>query len=229
MGMYDDIIVRCNLPGQQPAWAKIGSIYQTKSMECSLLTYELSEDGCLWYEDSKTDFTGIIEFHNSNCRGSSHGFLFTENGEDYESVDYRAQFFDGQIEKIEQICYDKMAALPISALPKPTTGLFFGDRGSREKEQMTGKKFFIVWGGYLPTDGYSATCVAEDDRSVVLKKEGGGFEVLDRWQRDIVFFDSQEGAQLDYDLRRIQQDEARKKLSKILEDNQRARRSTPEV
>lgn len=128
MGMFDD--VQCNYPLPWPE--KIGHWFQSKSLECNLDKYEITEDGRLlyrrterqWEEDATSPFGGYL-------KELSHDWLpltdFTGEVEiyDLEKSDVGQSWWysvklwvrDGVVKDI--VCDKRKSGLDCS-LPRPT-------------------------------------------------------------------------------------------------------------
>ena len=127
--------------------------------------------------------------------------IYTSNGEDAESVTYRAQVIDGKMQRLEQTEYDIKPALPTRelSLPARLTDEEVSAYRKREQESLLGRTLYVMYGGQ--EDGYLVEVIAENDKELVIRlqqshkwKESGGFEILDRGSRDSTFFDSEEDA-----------------------------------
>ena len=122
MGMYDYIICRYPLPGEPPGFcANAGHQYQTKSLDCLLHTYEITQAGQLkriesgvWeklHEPEMISFDGVLEFYDGNLSAAAYGLGFTQNGEDEEWVTYEATFVNGVVQRIIETERERKPAL----------------------------------------------------------------------------------------------------------------------
>lgn len=116
MGMFDDLTSK--YPGTEDL------PYQTKDLDCMMDKYEIRRDGTLWRETYRTEdqsdpnATGFMALAGRFTRvptgweqidhtGWVH-FYFYRGSSDHErelphSVEYRAQFVDGVIKKLEKL------------------------------------------------------------------------------------------------------------------------------
>jgi len=202
MGMYDYVVCEYPLPGNPPAFALgTGNAFQSKSFHCLMDTYTIQEDGRIrrhsfqkGQPEEMLDFTGVLEFYDSNITGSGPG-IYTSKGEDAQSVDYRAIFVDGTLTKIEETRNDRKPALPSSRhmlIRSVPTESEKAEWRRREAESLMGKKIYLLWGGQ--DEGHYATVVAEDDRHLCVKAEGRDMSLVHRHLRDHIFFDTEEEA-----------------------------------
>jgi len=194
MGMFDQIICNYPLPGKAPAFIEPDHIFQTKDLDNFMDTYIISEDGLLKkthnehmkyeYEDEdededesntntaneNEDYTGSISFYTSNICAMGSG-TYTRNGEDYESVTYKAVFINGKVTSIVESERDIGPAFSSSKM-KIDMGIEKTDEDLdkiEEGQDVIGKRLYILWGG---TDtGYYANVVAETDKDMCIKSE----------------------------------------------------------
>lgn len=126
MGMFDTLICKVPLPKDAPSFIEPGHRFQTKDLDRTLSTYEITEEGLLvqltgFCDDPLsepkvyTDYHGDLRFYTSNIRGLKNGDLYTENGEKAESVDYRARFTNGKLQDILEVGKTCLSALPIAS------------------------------------------------------------------------------------------------------------------
>jgi hypothetical protein len=193
MGMYDYIICEAPIVGGLPEWTR--HTFQTKDLDCTLELYTISKDGNF----SKVDFSGTLNFYTNNIVGSGPG-LYTSEGEDAESIDCEAIFLHGKLvepikvqRKSEPAWPAKRQRIPIDQISTRTQE----EQNKRNTESLIGKRFYVLWGGQ--TEGYWATVVCENDRQLCVKHEKdsgfyktGQFELIDRFYRDHIFWDSEE-------------------------------------
>lgn len=128
MGMYDNIRCKHPLPGTPPAFAA-RCLWQTKDLDCDLSTYEITEDGRLLLVETLfgdflpepvevSDVHQDLRFYNSNLRAQdADGTKYTDDGSDYESVDYRARFSNGKLDYIVEEGRERIPARPYSEWP----------------------------------------------------------------------------------------------------------------
>lgn len=219
MGMFDEVLCSAKLPGQPPAFVvATGFRFQTKDLDCELATYEITEDGRLvcrdggWLEEDgkgPVDFTGDLEFYQSNWVAVSNGIDFTRDGEDYESVTYTARFIDGRLQQIVETWRERKPALPQSDLhfgkSKPTAedvARFL----ERRAESLVGRQMFLLLGGKEPSEGEHVEVIAEGPHAWVLRFPDGDFRIEHRAMRDHLLFDSFEAAATHYAEQKAQRD-----------------------
>jgi len=192
MGMFDVIICEYPLAGGLPSW--IGKHpFQTKDLDCILSTYRIAVDGSF----SLPEWTGTLNFYTSNVVGSGPG-IYTANGEDAEYLDCVAKIIDGKVVGNIQIERKSHKAWPINKmkLPHRLTEQEAQEYQKRIAEQLTGKRLYVLWGGQ--DVGYWVTVIAENGRQLCVRHEADGkyhkagdFELLDRRERDHIFWDSE--------------------------------------
>ena len=196
MGMFDEVVFRSTLPGSPPAFIGPAHRFQTKDFDCTLDLYVIESDGTL---ATSPTFTGEVEFYTSNIVGSGPG-VYTRDGEDAESVSYKATFVDGRLTAIEETERDRKPALHATRQSAyrspPLTKAEVKAWRDRCAERLAGHKVFVLWGGREVDDGYWAT-VVHDGRTELCVEHDGELELLDRRQRDNIFFDSKESAATD--------------------------------
>lgn len=188
MGMFDYIECHYPLPGNVPDWAKTANpTFQTKDMEdCWMDTYIITRSGTL---DGHPDFTGTINFYNSNVVASGPG-LYTANGEDAWDVGYRAVFVDGGIVSITETENERRPATKSPWRKQvPPTEEDIEARKRRRDESLVGKRIYTLWG--TETIGRYVTVIAENSTEFICQHEDGEFETISRYQRDNCFFDSE--------------------------------------
>lgn len=218
MGMYDNIKCSYPLPGNPPSFIGVGHVFQTKSLDCGMDDYEITADGKLVQTGSGfgdmivreltgadatvplsyafDDFTGTIDLYDSNCAGAGPG-MYTRDGEDYESVDYRATFVSGKLTSLIEAHRVRKPALPVSRMnafnPPPATPEQIAEHKRREGELLAGRVMFLRWGGSEETKPVSV--VADGAQEWCVRHEGGKLEIVHRWQRDRTLFDSAQEAE----------------------------------
>lgn len=190
MGMYDYVICEYPLPGNPPEWAKE---FQTKDLDCQMDTYTITADGRLVGNEDLSDFTGTIEFYDSNVVASGPG-TYTQNGEDAQWAEYRAIFVVGKLSELREIENRRERAAKYK--PREYPRLTDEDRqsiGARREESLIGKTMWLWWGSLNPDyQGYSVTVIAENSKEWVAQSADGSFEKVGRYQRDNCFHDSYE-------------------------------------
>ncbi len=87
MGMFDDITVNQQLPGEPKPLTRN---FQTKDFECELARYEITRDGRLLKDGSDTEFHGWLEFHTYDSR--THMWW-----------SYKAKFTEGRLMEIRPV------------------------------------------------------------------------------------------------------------------------------
>src|SRR5579875_1775245 len=105
MGLFDDIHCDYPLPGNPPAFVAKQPDFQTKDLDCCMEHFTITTDGKLRRDsgpDDMGDFTGTVEFYTSNIVASGPG-VYTRNGEDAESVGYRAVFVHGRVIELTEM------------------------------------------------------------------------------------------------------------------------------
>jgi hypothetical protein len=206
MGMFDYVKCSAPLPGEPPAFVGPGHRFQTKDLDCTLSEYEITADGRLvlagtiWGKGSPPEpieFHGVLDFYDSNCRGCSDRFTFTSHGEDGESVDYRATFDHGQLVAIVETGRTREPALPVAEMDRgmrqPTAAEITAEK-VRQAEDLAGRAMFLLWGGMEIDSGEDVMVVADGGCQWAIRKADGQLEIVQRWQRDRILFDSREDA-----------------------------------
>lgn len=110
MGMYDHIQCKYPLPVPPMGWLELSDIdwktvvFQTKSLENGLDSYEIREDGTFWHilplPFYLANYTGTIIFYESIQRNT--------NRFDYW-IEYRVVIVDGKLHKIDLIKFESKA------------------------------------------------------------------------------------------------------------------------
>jgi hypothetical protein len=191
MGMFDTIICEYPIAGGLPTWIKRHP-FQTKDLECMMEEYRISVDGTF----SLPEWTGTLNFYSSNVVGSGPG-IYTTDGEDAEYLDCMAKIVDGKVSGDIQVQRRSHKAWPVSKmhiLDKPTKQEVEQWR-KRIAETLMGKRLYVLWGGQ--DIGYWVTVIAENRKELCVRHEAdakyhkaGDFELLDRRDRDRIFWDS---------------------------------------
>lgn len=169
MGMFDEIVCDYQLPGTPPEFIKAGHRFQTKDLDCDMSVYNIDEDGMI----DASDFTGTIEFYTTNIRGSGPG-LYTENGEDAESVDYVAVFVDSKITSLTESGRTREPALKQERqfTPRPPPDAEeIARHEARLSRPMLGKRVYVEYGGIGDRGerGHWSEVVAETEHQLCLK------------------------------------------------------------
>lgn len=223
MGMFDQVRCEMPLPGIVPDFVDVSHCFQTKDLpDLYMSTFLIGMDGKLSRErgdgDDVSDFTGIVDFYTSNVVGGGPG-VYTLNGEDAESVEYRAVLVHGVAESLNQTSHDRHAALPISkmraAIFVPLTEEEKRINKERHDESLLGRTM-CVWHGGDCTPPYMADVVAEGPRHWCVKTEDGNLELIDRWSRDNTFFDSMEDGKAHKDERKAKWADEKDEYEKML-------------
>jgi hypothetical protein len=158
------------------------------------MEYTITADGHL-QEDSaaedRTGFTGTIELYWSNVVASGPG-LYTRTGEDAHVLEYRLTFVAGSVVRVDELKNEYEPALASSKfslwkMPSAEERRSFEERS---REPLTGRTMWLWWGGHKT--GYAVKVVAESEHQLVLQAEDDRFQILDRFSRDRILFDSQE-------------------------------------
>lgn len=200
MGMYDDIICRYPLPGEPPNFcAKEGYRFQSKSLDCFMATYEITEAGELLQtgemygnleKPEPVDFHGVLEFYTSNWAALAYGVRFTASGEDFESVTYEATFVNGKVQSIVETERERGPALARHLMDE-IDALF--DRDEPEvtmTEPEAGQSMYLQWGG--GSKGYPVTFLAKTPRDWVVADERGKVDTLHSSDLGRLLFHSKE-------------------------------------
>jgi hypothetical protein len=195
MGMFDEITCEYPITGGLPAWITRHP-FQTKDLECCLQMYHISADGSF----SLPEWTGTLNFYTDNVVGSGPG-IYTENGEDAEYLDCTAKIVHGKVVGSIQVERKSHKAWPISKMhifEKPTQQQVKRWQ-QRIAEQLIGKRLYVLWGGQ--DTGYWVTVMTENAKQLCVcheadakYHEAGDLELLDRRDRDRIFWDSEEEA-----------------------------------
>ena len=227
--MYDEIICNYKLPGNPPAYfTGPDHRFQTKSLDRSLSTYMISEDGRLYLKEGYgveqsngqlQPYTGTIEFYDSNIVGSGHGGRYTREGEDAVCVSYEATFLDGILVKIIDTENETLPAVKMKPYTyKKATADEIDKYNQRKAESLVGKTVYILWGSIDPdTEGYYAEVVAETTKEICVKHDDK-LENLPRCHRDHIFWDSEKEAKEKRKEKHEQYDKERKEFEEYTEN-----------
>jgi hypothetical protein len=200
MGMYDNIICRYPLPGEPPSFcAKEGHSFQSKSLDCLMGVYEITQAGGLlqtgnMYGDLEKPepvaFHGILEFYDSNWAALAYGVSFTANGEDFESVTYEATFVNGKVQSIAETEREREPALARSVY-EGMDALFEKDEPEvTTTEPEVGQPMYLQWGG--PSKGYPVTLLAKTQLEWIVADARGRTDKLHPTDLGRLLFHSQE-------------------------------------
>lgn len=188
MGMFDWVVCDHPLPGTIPSFVKDGHQFQTKDFDNRLEVIRIEEDGTC--EDAGTS---EVYFYGSNVCGSGPA-LYTSDGSDAESVEFKAVFVDGKLTDIEQTSYKREPAFPSSKQGSSLKELHgFECRSDNVSDDShLGKKLYSLWGG--SEEGCEVEVIAENDKQLVVKKEDGTFELAERFRFGLTLFVDEEDA-----------------------------------
>jgi hypothetical protein len=199
MGMYDEIICNYALPTRSPF-----AIYQTKSLDCLMATYEITEHGRLvqtstaFQKLEKPEFvnhTGVIKFYNSNASASAFGQVFTRSGEDFESVTYEADFHNGEIAgSVRETERERRPALSLEFYHEADTVIDKDAPKIDETQPEVGAQLWRLWGGHDSTP-YAVTLVIKTDREWALTDDKGHIEKAHESDIGNILFNSKDDAE----------------------------------
>lgn len=198
MGMYDE--VKCDYPLPTES---LFEIYQTKSLDCVMATYEITTDGRLLQtaemfgtldKPESVSLTGIIEFYNSNVCASAFGHLFTRNGEDFESVTYEATFDKGVVTKIVETERIREPALSSASYREADEVIDKDAPEIDETEPEVGMQLWRLWGGFDPKP-YPVTLAIKTDMEWGLTDEKGRIETAHSSDLGRILFRTKEDAE----------------------------------
>jgi hypothetical protein len=182
MGMFNNIVCEYELP-DLPKFVEPGHKFQTKDTEpLTLETHTIDKTGRIDIDD----FTGDVEFYSSNIVASGPG-IYTQNGEDAASVRYSARFVAGRLVRIARTEYERTAGMEEKRLHYTPTKEQAGVRRERLTESLLGRTIFVMRG----ESSYAGRVVHENAKQIVIEGDSGA-EVLNRADRDRLFFDSLE-------------------------------------
>jgi len=188
MGLFDCVRCKYPLPGNPPDNL---DEFQTKDLECSMHQYVITSDGELVGERAEDYATCTVDLYFSNIVSSGAG-VYTSNGDDAHSGNYRVTFVAGKVFSVEQTKNVREPALPVS---QRKTWHFnerspeeIAARDAREKESLIGREMFLQYGG--SAKGYSVQIIAENSRYYVAQSEREEINKLYRSDRDRLLFDN---------------------------------------
>lgn len=201
MGMYDYIICHYQLPGQPPSFcANTDHRYQTKSLDCVLTTYEITETGELkqvgpdWSQElvnpETVPFDGVLEFYDGNLTACAFGVSFTANGEDSEWVSYEATFVNGMVQSIVETERERKPALARHLLAEIDAKFNKDMPEVTMNEPEIGQPMYLRWG--VSTKGYAVTIVATTQEGWTVADEKGTIHRMRRPDLGRLLFHSQE-------------------------------------
>ena len=101
--MFDYIKCEMELPGTIRF-----DEYQTKDLDCTMAEYVIRADGTI---DGFEDWTGEIDFYNSNVSAGAFGHSFVKEGNEYKGVEFRATVHNGTVIKIDLLEESREPAL----------------------------------------------------------------------------------------------------------------------
>lgn len=198
MSLYDTLTCEYPLPDGVPAWA---TEFQTKSLDCELDHYTITVGGRLLKQDdhdhSLADFTGVVEFYTGNVVSVGPG-VYTRDGEDAVWLEYRATFIHGLLHDVVRTEFRTEPAAKARHLSKlfpVVTPEQIEEQKKRQAQLLTGGGLYVWWGG--SDQGYWVSVIAENDTHLVVERQDDTrkFEILNRSDRDRLFFDSLEAGQ----------------------------------
>jgi hypothetical protein len=186
MGMTDEVICDYPLPNL-PKFIGPDYIFQTKDLDCLGNEYFIAADG----QFSDPDFTGVINLYASNLFATGPG-LYTKNGEDAETVNYSVKILDGKVQEALRSSYSRRPAIKIEPMQSYVlTGEEEKNRNIANTENLIGKSVYVLWGG--KETGYWVKVVYSGEKEHCVESDRG-LEKLHRFQRNIIFFDTEEEA-----------------------------------
>lgn len=132
MGMFDDIEVKVPLPSLPKGHDRR---FQTKSMDCALLQYEVRKDGTLWREEfdieDRSDSTAegldrirgmMTRVHKRWVRDNHTGEVEFHDFTDGTWFSYRAWFRDGGLRDLVLVEHDVASTLDDPTAIRPRLG-----------------------------------------------------------------------------------------------------------
>ena len=167
MGMYDEIECEYPLPGNPPAWIKSGHRFQTKDLSCLMETYTIEADGTF----SEPEYTGELGFYTSNVVGTGPG-TYTKDGEDAESVAYRAVIVGGVLSSITETEHTREPAWPVARQINRHRRVEVAAKP--EIVPVVGMRLYVLMGSLAEPKGYWGRVVAVGRRHICLESEGDG-------------------------------------------------------
>lgn len=177
--MYDEITCSYSLPTESPF-----VVYQTKSLDCRMATYEITADGHLFLtaeafgrmdKPEAVPLTGIVEFYNSNGCASAFGHEFTRDGEDFESVTYEATFVNGNVTQIVETGREREVALSSEFYRQADAVIDKDAPQIDETDPEIGAELWRLWGGDF-TPAYPVILVVKTEQEWALTDAKGSIE-----------------------------------------------------
>lgn len=172
MGMFDYIKCKMNLPDSPPSFVTPDYQFQTKDLECMMETYEIDANGKI---EGLEDWTGEISFYNDNGAVWSDGLIFTRDGRDYESVEYKATVINGVVTDIAEVEKERKPALSRSVLDEVDKK--FGNIEQPDidmSEPEIGQKMWLQHGG--ADKGREITIKLKSENQVAYIDERGNIQ-----------------------------------------------------
>lgn len=135
MGLFDTVVVECDLPKDAPKWLKDNPVFQTYDLGRMMGDYAITQDRELVVRGSCIDqivrdmlqvpescVTSVpikykrkkIELSTSNLRGLKNGVSYTDGGDDAINITYRVWIYDGKVGPIREVSRIEKPALPMS-------------------------------------------------------------------------------------------------------------------
>lgn len=180
MGMFDNVDCAYYLPDYPEDWPR--NTFQTKDLDCQLDDYVISADGKLLKDGELVNYTGAVDFYNSNFCACSHGVTFTSQGEDYQSFDYKALFQHGHLLCLELTSTEREPALPTSwRWEHAASSCLYQEPRKPKPESLLNRRLFLQWGG-LAAIGYYVTVMQENERDLVCQDDSGKIEIVGSYQ-----------------------------------------------
>lgn len=202
MGMFDNLICELPLPDGAPEFVlDQGHLFQTKSLDCGLLTYTLDAAGVLRLNGDRSHFSGLLEFYDSNVVACGYGFYFTREGEPAVHVDYAVLIENGQVIGPIQVTLESEPAINARAVNLLRLVAEEKDypNQSEPPEVWTGQELFCMWGTIDPQErlehGYSVRVMTDAGRQIGVSNAEGQLEMIHKSQWNNTLFSTREEAQ----------------------------------
>ena len=212
MGMFDYLHCYYPLPGKPPYGPEGHGGYQTKNLTCGLDLYKITENGELLVQKftpdgelevengspvwKKVNYTGVINFYDSNICASGPGF-YTNDGSDAVSVDYQAKFLNGVLVDLKE------TSLEVGpALPSHTNKVYRDYEEAYPEMPQDLKRIYVLWGSVQENEkGYYGKVESISNKDICIKVEGdhtykkdGDLEIVQKWQWGSTIFLNEEDA-----------------------------------
>jgi len=209
--MFDYVKCDYPLPGKPVEFV---DEFQTKDLGCTLETITITQDGKISPEEYD-NFTGEIEFYGNTISACGPLGQYTYDGEDAESVTFKAIFVDGKLIDIQQLHYEREVALSSKDMPN----FFERGKGSelKENDSFVGKKLFLLWGGVELKDGYYVEVVYESDKQLVYENEGR-LELIYRSDIGRLLYKDEEEARIDREFAKQKREDDRREYARKLKE-----------